>query len=373
MRSFSGAEINSEFTIPVRAVTLRLRRVVPPAAPTRGLKEHELADDDRVSPTQLLRELYFNRTGIVFLLMVLVSVLMLVASAKTHGSASQFWLALGTATIATTGYSFVQVLLTTRQFDRFLAGTIQADIRKEIAKSAAEAMEFFRSRARYLPEVTYPAQSETSPTFNRDLNSSLSSSTRYVFRGMSARYAVARLALLETVPREVKLIVADPTRSAALDFRARHQAGSGDESAFRAAKQEILDGIYISIAGAYLVRHRFDNLEFYFTSMPNVDRVEICDNDIYITRFSDSSATGAQFPATAKFGHESLMYQMFSTDCNSLLSSPYLTRLLVPGDQAENAFVDRLKEMEIMTDEHWAKAKHSFTSFRRDMQSKLKP
>ena len=71
-----------------------------------------MADDDRVSPTQLLRELYFNRTGIVFLLMVLVPVLMLVASAKTHGSASQFWLALGTATIATTGYSFVQVLLT---------------------------------------------------------------------------------------------------------------------------------------------------------------------------------------------------------------------------------------------------------------------
>ncbi len=79
--------------------------------------------------------------------MVLVSVLMLVASAKTHGSASQFWLALGTATIATTGYSFVQVLLTTRQLDRFLAGTIRADI-KEIARSTAEAIE---SRDRYLP------------------------------------------------------------------------------------------------------------------------------------------------------------------------------------------------------------------------------
>lgn len=329
-----------------------------------------MADDNRVSPTQLLRELYFNRTGIVFLLMVLVSVLMLVASAKTHGSASQFWLALGTATIATTGYSFVQVLLTTRQFDRFLAGTIRADIRKEIARSTAEAIE---SRDRYLPEVTYPAQDETNPAFNRDLNSSLSRSTRYVFRGMSARYAVARLALLETVPREVKLIVADPTAPAALDFRARHQAGSGDESAFRDAKQEILDGIYMSIAGAYQVRHRFDNLEFCFTSMPSVDRVEICDNVIYITRFSDSSATGTLFPDTAKFGHESLMYQMFSTDCNSLLSSPYLTRLPVPRNQAENVFVSRLKDMKIMNDEHWGIAKDSFASYRRDMQSKLKP
>ena len=129
----------------------------------------------------------------------------------------------------------------------------------------------------------------------------------------------------------------------------------------------------MSIAGAYQVRHRFDNLEFCFTSMPSVDRVEICDNVIYITRFSDSSATGTLFPDTAKFGHESLMYQMFSTDCNSLLSSPYLTRLPVPRNQAENVFVSRLKDMKIMNDEHWGIAKDSFASYRRDMQSKLKP
>ena len=334
-----------------------------------------MADEDSGSPAQLLRELYFNRTGIVFLVMVLASVLMLIASAKTHGAPSQFWLALGTATIATTGYSFVQVLLTTRQFNRFLAGTIQADIKNEIARSTEAALEIFRSaRNRYLPAATYPAQSDTNPTFNRDLNSSLSNSARYVFRGMSARYAVTRLALLETVPREVKLIVADPTSPAALDYRARHEAGSGDESAFRNAKQGILDGIYLSIAGAYQIRHRFDSLEFCFTSMPHVDRVEICDSEIYITRFSDLSGAGTLFPATARFDHESLMYQMFSSDCDSLLSSPYPTRLPVPRNLTEERFVGMLKDMQIITSgEHWDAAKKSFTAFREEVRSKLKP
>jgi hypothetical protein len=241
--------------------------------PDGGNGGAQVADEHQRSPARLLRELYFNRTGIVFLMMVLISVLMLFASARTHGSVSQFWLAVGSATLATTGYSFVQVLLTTQQFNQLISNTIQTDVKNEISRSTDEALSIFRSsQSRYLPSGTYPAQRTTNPDFNRDLNRSLSISTRYIFRGMSARYALARLALLETVPPEVKLIVADPTRPAALDFRARHEAGSGDETAFRNAQKEILDGIYMSIAGAFLIRHRFDNLEFYFASVPHVDR-----------------------------------------------------------------------------------------------------
>ena len=67
---------------------------------------------------QLLRSLYFNRNGILVLVMALVSVGLLYLSVRTHGTASQFFLGLGAATIATTVYSFLQVLLTTSQFNR---------------------------------------------------------------------------------------------------------------------------------------------------------------------------------------------------------------------------------------------------------------
>lgn len=338
------------------------------------------AANDRESPTQLLRELYFNRTGIVFLLMVLLSVLMLIASAKTHGSISQFWLAVGSATIATTGYSFVQVLLTTGQFNRFLSGAIQADIKSEISRSTQEALEIFRpSRNRYLPTVTYPPQSTLNPKFNRELNESLSTSSHYTFCGMSVRYAIARLALLRTVPRDVKLIVADPTKPAAVDYRARHEAASGDEKAFNEkafndSKQRIFDGIYISIAGAYQIRHKLDNLEFYFTPMPHVDRFEICDDDIYVTRFSDASGTGTIFPATEKFDHDSLIYQMASSDCNSLLRSPYLLRLPVPGNSTEDDFLDALRTIGIIwNEEQWERMKAGYQQFQEEMRSKLLP
>ena len=334
-----------------------------------------MANDDDRSLTQLLRELYFSWTGIVFLIMALISVLMLIESARTHGTISQFWLAIGSAILASTLYSFVQTLLTTRQFNRFLSSTIQADIRKEITERADQAMEIFRSsRDRYLPARTYQAQKSFDPKFNRDLNESLNRSARYTFRGMSARFAVTRLALIESPPRDVRLIVADPTQPDAVDFRARHEVDSGNAQDFDHAKRDILDGIYLSIAGAYLTRRRFDHLEFHFTPLPHVDRVEICDEAIYITRFSDNSGERVTFPITSKFERESLLYQMFFTDCNSLISSPYPTRLEIPGGLSEPEFLDRLATIKIKLEpERWQAMKEQFQAFKTMHQTNLKP
>lgn len=330
------------------------------------------AESTRDSPTQLLRELYFNRTGIVFLLMTLFSVLVLIASAKTHGTASQFWLAIGSATIATTGYSSVQILLTTQQFNRFLSDTIKADVKTEISKSTDRVMKALRSNNKYIPSETYDPQERPDPEFNRDLNKSLSNSARYIFRGMTARYAVVRLALLTKVPRDVRLIVADPTKPEALDYRARHEAGSGNAEAFLAAKKRILDGILMSIVGAYSIRHRIDNLVLYFTSTPNVDRIELCDSDIYVALFSDMPGYGTSFPRTARFDHESLIYRMFSIDCDNLLSSRYLTRLSISGISSEDEFIGRLRELGIITRyEQWTSAKERFEAFQSQVQREL--
>ena len=327
-----------------------------------------MAHDDTRSLPQLFGELYFSWTGIVFLLMALVSV-------ETHGMASEFWLAIGSAILASTGYSFVQTLLTTRQFNRFLSGTIQDDVRKEVTQSTNEAMEIFRSaRGRYLPSKTYPAHMSMDPAFNRDLNESLGRSAHYVFRGMSARYAVARLSLLDSVPRDIRLIVADPTKPDAVNFRARHEAYSGDEQAFDRAKQQILDGIHMSIAGAYLTRRKFDHLEFSFTALPHVDRVEICDAEIYITRFSESSGERATFPVTARFDHDSLLYQMFNSDCSSLISSPYLPRLEIPGGLSEPDFIAKLASLGIeLSPERWEQMKSRFLSFKEQNRANLRP
>lgn len=335
-----------------------------------------MAEQNPGSYVQLLRKLYFNRTGILFLLMALLSILMLLESARTKGSASNFWLALGASTAATTGYSFVQVMLTTRQFDEFLSDSIKTDIQKAVADSTDKAMELFRSlQGKYLPVATYQGLDEPNPRFNNDLNASMSASAHYLFRGLSGRYAVARLVLLSKTPRDVRIIMADPTKPAAVDFRARHDAGpSGGDEAFNQAKKEILDGIYMAIAGAYITRRKFDTIELNLTPIPHVDRVEICDDAIFVSRFSEAEDSNSRFPSTAKFGRESLIYQMFSQDCSSVLSSPYVTRFKLRGDLTEEDLLGRLAEAGLSIDlERWREMKRLFEEFRVKVSSQLMP
>ena len=140
------------------------------------------------------------------------------------------------------------------------------------------------------------------------------------------------------------------------------------------AKQEILDGIYLSIAGAYLTRSRFDRLEFHFTPLPHVDRVEICDDDIYITRFSDTSGERVTFPITSRFEQESLLFQMFYIDCSSLISSPYLTSLEVRRGLPEAEFLARLATIGIeLSPERWQALQEDFQAFKAKHQTSLKP
>jgi hypothetical protein len=327
-----------------------------------GHEEYGVQDDQRSSSVQLLRALYFNRTGVLFLFMAILSILVIVQSARTKGSVSQFWLGLGTATIATTGYSFVQILLTTRQFDSFLSNAIKADIQQSMGQM----------QATYMPVATYPALETANRGFNLDLNKAMSASSRYMFRGMSARYAVARLSLLHRPPREIALIVADPTKPAAVDSRARHDAAGQGDAAFERARQDILDGIQMAIAGAYINRRRYDRIEFGLTSVPYVDRIEICDDAIFISRFSEDGT--ARFPSTVIFGRDSLIYQMLYRDCSSVLASPYVRRLELLGDLSEEDFLGKLGAFGIsMTSERWAEMKRKFEDFREQVRSQLMP
>jgi hypothetical protein len=316
---------------------------------------------------QLLHALYFNRNGILFLVMALVSVGMLALSAKVHGTASQFWLAVGAATIATTCYSFLQVMLTTSQFNSFLTSAIKTNIEKGMDASRS-------TQAAYLPVATYPALNEMNPKFNRELNEAISSSGRYVFRGMSARHAVARLSLLPRPPHDISLIVADPAKPDAMNSRARHDAVDTSNEAFLKARQDIIDGIYMSVVGAYLTRRTYDRIKFGFTSIPDVDRVELCDTAVFIEQFSEDGADKATFPSTLRFGKESVMYQMLNQDCNSVLASPYVNLLELSGDLSEEDFLAKLNGQGMtLSAEKWDDMKRRFYEFQQQVRDKLVP
>src|SRR5260370_26162353 len=102
--------------------------------------------------TRLVRELYFNRTGLLFLLTVLLAIGMYGLAVATHGDASTFWLTLATGIVATSAYAAFAVLLTTKQFDAFLRTTIEQSVEEHVSLATGQLLSIIRQQnSIYIP------------------------------------------------------------------------------------------------------------------------------------------------------------------------------------------------------------------------------
>ena len=309
-----------------------------------------------VPRARLLRELYFNRTGLVLLLTVLLAIGMYALAAHTRGDASTFWLTLATGIVATSAYAAFTVFLTTKQFDAFLRTTIEQSVRKNIASATDELLTTVRRHSSvYVPATSYPPTNSPDPAFNRDLNRNFMSSERYIFQGVTARYNIARLASLDTTFDLVRIIVANPMESDPVVARVKHakhdRHSDISDANIAQIRADLLDDIWMSIVGAYRCWRKADRIEFCFLADPPIDRVEIFDEEMFLTCYSDPDSHGFKFPAACRFLRDSMPYQMQYRDCARLFTSRYTTRLQIPRDDKRELLFRALRNAGLDFDE----------------------
>jgi len=324
--------------------------------------------------SRLLRELYVNRTGLLFLMTALAAVGLFAVAARTHGSASIFWMTLATGIVATAAYAAFSVLLTTRQFDSFLRTTIEQSVDEHIAHATEGILDTIRLQQRtYVPTSSYAGTDFPDATFNRDLNRSLAASERYFFQGITARYSVARLASIPISVDHVRIIVADPTKPESVVDRAKHDIDDDQSAAnIAAARAKIIDDIWMSIVGAYLIRRKSDRIEFCLLADPPIDRAEIFDHEMFLTRYSDPSSGTFRFPASCRFPRDSLIYQMYWKDCARLFTSPYTTRFEIPRDNNPAALLRTLGRAGLDLDEpQYVRFRDKFLKFKEGLPGEI--
>jgi hypothetical protein len=328
---------------------------------------------------RLLRELYFNRTGVLLLLTILLTIGMYALAAHTHGNASAFWLTLATGIVATSAYAAIAVFLTTRQFDAFLQTTIEQSVRANISIATNELLStIWQQNSTYLPTASYPPTNSPDPVFNRDLNSCFASSDRYIFQGVTARYSLARLASLDTTFDLVRIIVANPTEPDSVVTRAKHAKHSAESSLNDAdlahIRAELIDDIWMSIVGAFLFRRKCDRIEFCFLADPPIDRAEIFDTAMFLTRYSDPGSWGFQFPATNRFHRDSMPYQMLYKDCARLFTSKYTVRLQIPREDDPKTLFRALRKAGLDFDENqYERLQDEFRDLTRNLPDQMMP
>jgi hypothetical protein len=255
-----------------------------------------------------LQEIFWTRTGLLLLVLVVIAVSCLtLSSAMAAGTWKNLVTAAGTGTLVSAIVGFGQTLLTATASQRALVSPVIEESRRTLRELAAE----YRSMNKeFFPTHVFDATAEPDPAFNRLMMRDLLATRHFFFRGFSARYAAARL-LLAHAEWELRVIIADPRDATTLSGRARyllrHEDATADVTKIQA---ELSHEVSMGLVGLFLARSRCLRVDLTVVADPPLDRLEMFDDSVWLHLYSDLNSESTLYPRTLRFSEGSFIYNM---------------------------------------------------------------
>jgi hypothetical protein len=324
-----------------------------PAEASRGIRKN---------PVQ---EIFWTRTGLLLLILVVTSGLAMILSANLDpGVGKNLVTALATGTLVSAIVGFGQTLITATATQRAMLTPLIDESRQALRDLADE----YRSMNReFFPTHVFEPTAEPDPAFNRLMMQDLQNTRQYLFRGSSGRHAAARM-LLSRSEWEFRGVVADPADLSGISGRARylvrHSTGNVDVDVVR---ERLHEEIRMGLVGLYLARSRCSRMEITVISDPPLDRLEIFDDSVWVTLYSDVHAL-AEFPRTLRFSEGSFIYNMERAEFGRISSSRHAHRLVITPDMSRQEFIAQFEKITNtrLTEEQFLEISEEFNTFLRD-------
>ena len=311
----------------------------------------------------LFRELFWTRTTLLLLVLVVTSmVAMAVSSTMETGALKNFVLALGTGTLISAIVGFGQTLITASAAQRVLVDSLV----DESKRALEELSEEYRSLNReFFPTHIFEPTAEPDPAFNKFMTDDLRRTRQYFFRGFSGRHAAARL-LLSNAERELRAVVADPTDRNAISGRAAYLLRYADRD-YETVRAELHEEICIGLVGLYLARSRCSRIDITIMARPPLDRVEIFDESVWVTLFSDSAGATTLYPRTLRFSRNSFLYDKERTEFLQIANSRSGRHVIIEPDTSRQEFKSVFEKITgaPLTQDAYSALEDKFGSFRR--------
>ncbi|MCE6994916.1 hypothetical protein LZG04_08870 [Saccharothrix sp. S26] len=259
--------------------------------------------------SNLLQELFWTRTGLLLLILVVTAGGSLaISSTMDQGALRTFLTSVGTGTLISAVVGFGQTLITSSAAQRALVTPVVEESRRALRELTAEYRALDRE---FFPTHVFEPTARPDPAFNQVMMQDLERTRLYVFRGFAGRYAAGRL-LLSQSECELRAVLADPRDDDAISGRARYllrnEGADGDYDAIAARLRE---QISIGLVGLFLARGRCSRIDLTMVSDPPLDRLELFDDSVWLTLYSNTSAGVIRlYPRTVRFAEGSFIYGM---------------------------------------------------------------
>ncbi|HEV7646908.1 MAG TPA: hypothetical protein VGP26_01990 [Actinophytocola sp.] len=266
---------------------------------------------------------------------------MIVTSGMAPGTGKNLITAVATGTLVSAVVGFGQTLVTATASQRAMLTPLIDESRQALRDLAAE----YRSMNReFFPTHIFEPTEEPDPAFNKLMMQDLQGTRQYLFRGFAGRHAAARL-LLSKAEWEFRAVIADPRDLRGISGRARylirHSAADVD---YDTIHEKLHEEVRIGLVGLYLARSRCSRLEVTVISDPPIDRLEIFDDSVWVTLYSDARSSN-QFPRTLRFSEGSFIYNMERAEFARISASPHAHHLVITPDMAREDFIRQFQKI----------------------------
>ncbi|XVS62463.1 hypothetical protein ACQPYE_29935 [Actinosynnema sp. CA-299493] len=259
--------------------------------------------------SNLLQELFWTRTGLLLLSLVVTSGSSLaISSTMDQGALRTFLTSVGTGTLISAVVGFGQTLITNSAAQRALITPVVEESRRALRDLTAEYRALDRE---FFPTHVFEPTARPDPAFNQVMMQDLERTRLYVFRGFAGRYAAGRL-LLSQSECELRAVLADPRDDDAISGRARYLLrNEGVDGDYDAIAERLREQISIGLVGLFLARGRCSRIDLTIVSDPPLDRLELFDDSVWLTLYSNTSAGVIRlYPRTVRFAEGSFIYGM---------------------------------------------------------------
>ncbi|ONI90319.1 hypothetical protein ALI22I_13220 [Saccharothrix sp. ALI-22-I] len=259
--------------------------------------------------SNLLQELFWTRTGLLLLTLVVTSGSCLaISSTMDQGALRTFLTSVGTGTLISAVVGFGQTLITSSAAQRALITPVVEESRKALRDLTAEYRALDRE---FFPSHVFEPTARPDPVFNQVMMQDLERTRLYVFRGFAGRYAAGRL-LLSQSECELKAVLADPRDDDAISGRARYLLrNEGADGDYDSIVAKLREQISIGLVGLFLARGHCSRIDLTIVSDPPLDRMELFDDSVWLTLYSNTSAGVLRlYPRTVRFSEGSFIYGM---------------------------------------------------------------
>jgi hypothetical protein len=312
-------------------------------------------------------ELFWTRTGLLLLLMLITSGVMLTLSGRVEpGTMRTLLTAIGTGTMVSALVTTAQTLLTATASRRVLVDSLVEESRQAMRELTDE----YRSmNSEFFPTHVFEPTTDPDPAFNRLMMADLQSTRQYLFRGFSARHAAARALLARSLERELRVVIADPRDRNSINSRARYlQRHTGVEGSYTEIQAQLYDDICIGLVGLYIARGRCTRVDITVTANPPADRFELFDDSVWVALFSDVNGANTLYPRTLRFQRSSFIYNMQHSEFVRICNSRTALRECIYPDTDRDEFIAIFEKItgRRLAVRRLEALEESFHTFRRD-------